>query len=487
MGKALLFFVAAAALGGSVAVHQTNQTGVRGHERVAVVQERYLAREAATSAFNVGASDVKDSFGGRPARLGVESATGTHGAYDLLVVERPADATVDVVATGRYGGEAHRVRGTFVQRFPLTSPLVLDVEDGVVIDATFGGSDFDVVGHDNRPATSTGGALVRGLGLSQHAVLTRTEGARAAVLGAMTDEQRARVNGKGAGADVVAADVTNLLDEIYEEALGKVAFASPGGQVTLPAGAAGSPTSPTIVRVSGDLAAGGGASGHGVLIADGDLTMEDDFRWEGLVFVTKEGSVRVTQRDEARVYGALVVRNTTTSATSTSSGTVVEQGEDRGCNAHTTAEYVSGGVGVEVTSSKALSNVVLDFGDGEHQRFEGLRATSGTFRGTGAYEGRWIRGAWVKSGCATSGDGPGYGLYHSNPDEVSSTATAPTVLTLDVHGRAGVYYSEEALGRLGRILASVRPTVSLVGIRTTDPNMPVETRESLGLTAGASQ
>lgn len=65
---------------------------------------------------------------------------------------------------------------------------------------------------------------------------------------------------------------------------------------------------------------------------------------------------------------------------------------------------------VYVTSTKDLSNVVLEFADGSHQKFEGLGSIkTATFSGTGQYAGKDIVGVWIKSGQNGSGDGPGYG------------------------------------------------------------------------------
>jgi hypothetical protein len=68
-----------------------------------------------------------------------------------------------------------------------------------------------------------------------------------------------------------------------------------------------------------------------------------------------------------------------------------------------------------VTSSKDLSNVVLKYCNGCVQKFEGLCGKTGTFFGTGWYTGKTLAGVWVKSGCNSSGDGPGYGQWFANP------------------------------------------------------------------------
>lgn len=64
---------------------------------------------------------------------------------------------------------------------------------------------------------------------------------------------------------------------------------------------------------------------------------------------------------------------------------------------------------VYVVSTKDLSNVVLQFSDGSKQKFDGLSGKTGTFKGTGGNKNKRIDRCWVKSGCNSSGEGPGYG------------------------------------------------------------------------------
>ncbi|MBI2191146.1 MAG: hypothetical protein HYU36_04100 [Planctomycetes bacterium] len=96
------------------------------------------------------------------------------------------------------------------------------------------------------------------------------------------------------------------------------------------------------------------------------------------------------------------------STTSTSSAAHVHV-FTRGADAKITCSFTS--TSVSVTSTKDLSNVVLEFSDGSRQKFDGLTGTMGTFSGTGSFSGKRIVGCWVKSGNNSSGDGPGYGEY----------------------------------------------------------------------------
>jgi len=84
------------------------------------------------------------------------------------------------------------------------------------------------------------------------------------------------------------------------------------------------------------------------------------------------------------------------------------------------AEFSSDNLTVTAHAEKDLSNVVLDFGDGLHQKFETydgkpMQGYVVTLSGTGKYKGMEIQGVWIKAGSNESGDGPGYGQYVDNP------------------------------------------------------------------------
>ncbi len=57
-----------------------------------------------------------------------------------------------------------------------------------------------------------------------------------------------------------------------------------------------------------------------------------------------------------------------------------------------------------VTSKKKLSNVVLHFEDGTHQKFDDLSGGyTGNFAGTGENAGKVVIGVWIKSGVGSWG------------------------------------------------------------------------------------
>lgn len=90
----------------------------------------------------------------------------------------------------------------------------------------------------------------------------------------------------------------------------------------------------------------------------------------------------------------------------------------KGGSAQVFASFSSDNLSVTATSTKDLSNVVLKFTDDVHQKFEGLSGKSKTFSGTDSNEDKQIVGVWIKSGSNFSGDGPGYGEWAGNPNEL---------------------------------------------------------------------
>lgn len=90
--------------------------------------------------------------------------------------------------------------------------------------------------------------------------------------------------------------------------------------------------------------------------------------------------------------------------------------EGSGCRPKVDVTFDGDGTSVFIESTKDLSNVVLEFEDGSHHKFDGLsQGPTGIFAGSGVHEGKTIVGVWVKSGCNKSGDGPGYGERFDSP------------------------------------------------------------------------
>lgn len=99
---------------------------------------------------------------------------------------------------------------------------------------------------------------------------------------------------------------------------------------------------------------------------------------------------------------------------------VTLEGSDPSHNSKPKIYVTFNGTSIYVESSKDLSNVVLEFSNGQRYKFDDLSGHTGTFEGVGSNEGLFITNAWIKSGTNHSGDGPGYGESFANPQEEGS-------------------------------------------------------------------
>lgn len=106
------------------------------------------------------------------------------------------------------------------------------------------------------------------------------------------------------------------------------------------------------------------------------------------------------------------------------------------CMPTVTATFTSDHQGVTTTSTKDLSNVVLKFHDNSTQKFDNLTGNTRTFSGTGSNAGKCIVGVWVKSGCNSSSDGPGYGEWVPN-SAYNGQCVSETNETPEDNGRPG--------------------------------------------------
>ena len=116
---------------------------------------------------------------------------------------------------------------------------------------------------------------------------------------------------------------------------------------------------------------------------------------------------------------------------STGQPTTVHNGSnDSGSSSSVYVTFDPGGTSLDVSSSKDLSNVVLEFSDGSHYKFDGLSGHEQTFQGIGPHAGKTISTVWVKSGTYSSDDGPGYGYRFDSPTHGSAS------VSIDVQFRA---------------------------------------------------
>lgn len=108
----------------------------------------------------------------------------------------------------------------------------------------------------------------------------------------------------------------------------------------------------------------------------------------------------------------------------TATAETVSAGTDSGCKSAVTVFFNGCTNSVYVTSTKDLSNVVLEMCDGTRHKYDNLSSPTGWFASP---DGKNIVRVWVKSGCYMSGDGPGYGWRVEGPCETGCCDNTPVV------------------------------------------------------------
>jgi|GEM_PF-979753 len=108
-----------------------------------------------------------------------------------------------------------------------------------------------------------------------------------------------------AGLEMIVRDITSYATTVY----------NPGYPGSQSLGNIGSASSPQIVVVNGDCVFGP-ADGYGILVVRGNLTLNGNFHWNGLILVIGQGYVNWNGGGNERIEGAMLVarsRNTTRS------------------------------------------------------------------------------------------------------------------------------------------------------------------------------
>lgn len=105
---------------------------------------------------------------------------------------------------------------------------------------------------------------------------------------------------------------------------------------------------------------------------------------------------------------------------------MVDKPVENDCKPQITVKFSADNKRVTITSTQALSNVVLKFIDGTVQKFDNLSGMTISSAGTGANMGKCIVGAWIKSGCNSSNDGPNYGEWFANTQNMSNCTNTTT-------------------------------------------------------------
>ena len=300
MGKGVLMLV----LGSVVILAQLNASEIETESATNIVlteyQETVLARELAHSAFNLAVAQVTRQFSSY--RDSIASQSYGSGAYSLSA-SGPSSGPVVISTFAEVGGALHRIDATMER----TGDAMLDAItiDGPMSSITANGSSFLISGLD-QPAND--GDESGGGGPDGHAFRTVLESSQESILDAIDSDQLVGVDGEG---DVVVGEANVDLDAIHDMAIvHPERLQLDGNQKIAGNKTFGSPESPVIMVVNGDLSIRGRATGYGILVVNGSVSIPGTFRWEGLVMVTDNGGDHEL-KGTVDIFGAMVLRSKT--------------------------------------------------------------------------------------------------------------------------------------------------------------------------------
>lgn len=276
----------------------SQQTRIATDKTTGDYEYQTLARDVARSGVDRGLSETKRSLDA--VRTSWEDVNVAGGEYDLKIAE-VMYGDMEITSKGTSGEKSHTINSNVIFEAPMPAALVVS---GPTVTFNPGGGDFIISGEDTRmPSRAVGDGYLA----PAHGVMVKS-GAQASAIQASVDGNV--MTGAGGSSSVISGAETDWFDAVYAEA------AAHTGMLHLSApfsGVYGSPTSPSIVHVSGDFEPAGSFTGAGLLIVEnGNFKVGDGFKWEGIVMVRKNtaAEVDVTMNGTARIYGSLVAYET---------------------------------------------------------------------------------------------------------------------------------------------------------------------------------
>jgi len=275
MGKGILIFVMASTLSLATLYLARTEQDLASVQTESDYQEKVLARQTAQSAFNIVIAKVRAAFESESFAFTDQSYGGA--LYDIGAV-RAEDGSVTVIAVGKYGRHAFEIIGSMTMQGQ-------GINETMNIDGS--GTEFKlhagavISGEDISGTTSIGGAVV-----ADEALLSELENN---VEGSLT---------LGEPSSTLSAMESAILS--YP---GRLEYDS-GLQINQANQSIGTPASPEIVVVDGNVTLGQDFEGYGILYVNGDLTINQDAMWYGIVFVTGSGST-VEIKNRSSVEGVI--------------------------------------------------------------------------------------------------------------------------------------------------------------------------------------
>ena len=321
MGRSTLLLVLAAVVGGSYLSYNVLRTQTETTGRRSNAQANVLARQLAESgqAIAISSITVLDGFENNGVFKSDRDYNGGKIHFeefeDGLTATSPLGERVAIQVSGEYGGARHRLSSVYEfdpMEFP--GPLWIDVPyaaASVHPSASFSGGKFKY-----EPQVDPGkynDLDIADMGLSLNEIKTALNGTNINGTGASVpawDVAGTSDDGLGRTADL--GDGVSSADDLYyqvsnaiDTAEGDVVIA---GAYTV-SGTETYGTPQTITQFTGDVTVPSGAklNGSGALIVEGDLVVEGQMRWAGLVIVRSTEQALRVELGDTRVEGAFVI------------------------------------------------------------------------------------------------------------------------------------------------------------------------------------
>jgi len=275
MGKGILIFVMASTLSLATLYLARTEQDLASVQTESDYQEKVLARQTAQSAFNIVIAKVRAAFESESFAFTDQSYGGA--LYDIGAV-RAEDGSVTVIAVGKYGRHSFEIIGSMTMQGQ-------EINETMNIDGS--GTEFKlhagavISGEDISGTTSIGGAVV-----ADEALLSELEN-----------------NVEGG---LILGEPSSTLSAMESAILsypGRLEYDS-GLEINQANQSIGTPASPEIVVVDGNVTLGQDFEGYGILYVNGDLTINQDAMWYGIVFVTGSGST-VEVKNGSSVEGVI--------------------------------------------------------------------------------------------------------------------------------------------------------------------------------------
>ena len=268
--------------------------------------EKVLAREAATTFFNILTNaSIKDFDGYRTENVDIMYGDA------LLSFSAVTNATdeVGLAATAYVGNASHSVSGIVVR----TGESLLDAVtiDGPIKTARGDGNKYLITGYDTEPLGEIGSG-----GNSPTFGMRVTLGESAATI--LDELDGSQITGKYGNNSIVTGASPVDLDQLRTDILSYPYAVVYNEDLKMRGNDVfGSPDSPGVLIVNGKFEMEGNAVGYGVVLVNGELKMKGTSRWEGLVYAINDDRPKTELKEASSVYGALVMRTLSGTGSST--------------------------------------------------------------------------------------------------------------------------------------------------------------------------